>query len=206
MFYSRVGGLKSAGFRRLALSLFFMGGIFILVFAPVSNAEEPSPEHAEHKNHLAQNYTLNIDPRMEATAGKELYHQVMNFFDDAEADLEAKNLDKLMSLYSDSYTNGLRKKADIRVAWQRLFEDFNGLAMTHNMHLTMNDPKGNIVIMTCSGILTGVPKGQKDSIALDFWINNDHVLVKEGGKWKILGSVGNEQKRLWFEKPMHPLF
>lgn len=203
MLYSRFWGWKSAGFRRLAPLLFLIGGFFILVFAPLSNAAETA---AKHKEHLSQNYTLNIDPRMTTTAGKELFDEVMNFFDEAEMAIEAKDLDKLMTLYSDSYSNGVRKKADIAVAWKRLFNDFSGLAMTHNMHLSMNDPKANLVIMTCSGILVGVPTGEKESIALDYWLNNDHVLVKESGKWKIVGSIGKEQKRLWFDKPMHPLF
>ncbi len=203
MLYSRFWGWKSAGFRRLAPSLFFLGGILILVFAPVSNAAESASKHPEH---LSQNYTLNIDPRMTTTAGKELYDQVHTFFDEAEQAIEAKDLDKLMTMYSDSYTNGVRKKADIAVAWNRLFGDFNGLAMTHNMHLSMFDLKANLVIMTCSGIMVGVPSGEKESIALDYWLNNDHVLVKESGKWKLVGSIGKEQKRLWFDKPMHPLF
>ncbi len=203
MLYSRFWGWKSAGFRMLALALFFIAGILILVSAPASNAAESM---AKHKEHLSQNYTLNIDPHMKTTAGKELFEEVMSFFDEAEVAIEAKDLDKLMTLYSDSYTNGVRKKADIVVVWKRLFSDFNGLAMTHNMHLTMNDPKAHLVIMTCSGILVGVPTGEKESIALDYWLNNEHVLVKENGHWKIIGSIGKEQKRLWFDKPAHPLF
>ena len=85
MFYSRVGGLKSAGFRRLALSLFFMSGIFILASAPGANAADPS---AKHQHHLSQNYTLNVDPRMQTTAGKELYEVVVGFFDEAEMAIE----------------------------------------------------------------------------------------------------------------------
>ncbi|MBI3580607.1 MAG: hypothetical protein HY098_00750 [Nitrospinae bacterium] len=203
MLYSRFWGWKSAGFRRLATSLFFVGGIFILASAPVSNAAETA---SKHKEHMSQNYTLNIDPRMTATAGKEAYAEVMSFFDEAELAIEARDLDKLMTLYSESYVNGLRKKADIAAAWKRLFTDFSGLAMTHNMHLSLYDAKANLVIMTCSGILVGVPTGEKESIALDYWLNNDHVLVKENGKLKIVGTIGKEQKRLWFDKPMHPLF
>lgn len=203
MLYSRFWGWKSAGFRRLAPSLFFIAGILMLVFAPVSNAAESA---AKHKEHLSQNYTLNIDPRMQTTASKEAFDEVMNFFDGAEMAIEARDLDKLMTYYSDSYTNGVRKKADIAVAWKRLFSDFSGLAMTHNMHLSLFDAKANLIIMTCSGILVGIPTGERESIALDYWLNNDHVLVKEGGKLRIVGSIGKEQKRLWFDKPMHPLF
>jgi ketosteroid isomerase-like protein len=143
---------------------------------------------------------------MSDKAGKEMFEEVMNFFNEAEAAIEAKDLDKLMALYSEGYTNGVHKKVDISLAWKRLFKDFGGLAMTHNMHLSMHDAKTNVAVMTCSGILVGVPTGDKESIALDYWMNNDHVLVKEGGKWKILGSIGAEKKRLWFDKPLHPLF
>ncbi len=203
MLYSRFWGWKSAGFRRLAPSLFFIAGIFILVFAPVSNAAESA---SKHKEHLSQNYTLNIDPTTAATTGKEAFNEVMNFFDEAEAAIEARDLDKLMTFYSDSYTNGVRKKADIAVAWKRLFTDFSGLALSHNMHLSLFDAKANLIIMRCSGILVGIPTGEKESIALDYWVNTDHVLVKEKGKLRIAGNLGKEQKRLWFDKPMHPLF
>jgi len=32
------------------------------------------------------------------------------------------------------------------------------------------------------------------------------VLVKEQGAWKLIGTYGHDRKRLWFDKPMHPLF
>ena len=53
----------------------------------------------------------------------------------------------------------------------------------------------------------GAPDPKKKGlITIDNWANQDHVLVKEGGKWKLIGTYGLERKRLWFDKPMHPLF
>jgi len=60
-------------------------------------------------------------------------------------------------------------------------------------------------------LLLGVPSlnaksKQKGLITIDNWAQQDHVLVKEAGKWKLIGTYGPERKRLWFDKPMHPLF
>lgn len=189
-------------------------GIMISFAAGVSGAKEPAKEApkeapketAKHEGHLSQNYILNMDPKSSSTIGKGSAEDVHAFFDDAEKAIEAKDLSALMGLYSENYTNGTHKKADAEITWKRLFADFDNLAMTHNMRFITADPKGNVIVMQCSGMLVGEPKVEKGLIALDSWMNSDHVLVKEGGKLKIIGSTGAEKKRLWFDKPMHPLF
>lgn len=186
-------------------------GIMISFAAGVSDAKDPAKEApketAKHEGHSSPNYILNMDPKSSGTIGKAAADEVHTFFDDAEKAIEAKDLNALMGLYSENYTNGTHKKADAEVTWKRLFQDFDNLAMTHNMRFVTADAKSNVVVMQCSGMLVGEPKVEKGGIiALDSWMNSDHVLVREGGKLKIIGSTGAEKKRLWFDKPMHPLF
>lgn len=177
-------------------------GIMIFFAAGVAGAKEA----ATHEGHYSQNYILNMDPKSGGVIGKAAADEVHAFFDEAERAIESKDLNALMGLYSENYVNGPHKKADITATWKRLFDDFDNLAMTHNMRFVTTDPNSKIMIMQCSGILVGVPKGDAGLIALDSWMNSDHILVKEGAKFKLIGSTGAEKKRLWFDKALHPLF
>jgi ketosteroid isomerase-like protein len=179
-----------------------IAGVLTLTLPGVSVAKE----EAKHQHHMSPNYVLNIDPHGKEIIGQAVAKEVGEFFDEAEKAIESKDITALMNLYSDGYTNGVHKKADIASTWKTIFEGFNSLAMTHNMRFVSTDPKSNVVILRCSGMITGVPKDDKDTIALDSWMNTDHVLVKEGGKFRIIGSSGADKKRLWFDKPLHPLF
>ncbi len=189
------------GYRKVSV-MYLIAGMLMLALPGISAAKE----EAGHQHGLSSNYVLNIDPFTSETVGKALAKEVGEFFDDAEKAVETRDITKLMALYSDGYTNGTHRKADIAATWRVIFTEFNSLAMTHNMRFITTDPKSNVVIMRCSGILVGVPTADKGMIALDSWMNTDHVLVREGGKLRIIGSSGAEQKRLWFDKPLHPLF
>lgn len=188
-------------FRKVSV-VALIAGLLTLTLPDVSVAKE----EAKHQHNLSQNYVLTIDPHNKAIIGQSVAKEVGDFFDEAEKAIESKDITALMNLYSDGYTNGMHKKADISKTWQTIFEAFNSLAMTHNMRFVTTDPKSNVLILRCSGMIIGVHKDEKQSIVIDSWMNTDHVLVKEGGKLKIIGSMGDDRKRLWFDKPLHPLF
>lgn len=177
-------------------------GMLMLALPGISAAKE----EAAHRHNFSPSYVLNIDPATSDLVGKAVAKEVGEFFNDAEKAIETEDIAKLMGLYSEGYTNGTHRKADIATTWKTIFVEFNSLAMTHNMRFITTDPKSNVIIIRCSGILVGVPSVDKGLIALDSWMNTDHVLVREGGKFRIIGSSGAEQKRLWFDKPLHPLF
>lgn len=111
-----------------------------------------------------------------------------------------------MVLYSNGYRDGDHDKAAARKIWERIFKRFNKMATRHNMKLVTTSSDKDLVIMRCSGILLGLPEGASAPIAIDNWTQQDHVLKKEDGQWKLIGSFGKARKRLWFDKPMHPLF
>ena len=111
-----------------------------------------------------------------------------------------------MELYSDNYSNGIHDKKAAKQIWERIFSTFDAMAMRHNMKLEKISAEKNMVIFQCNGLLLGVPDIKKGPITIDNWNNQEHVLVKEAGKWKLIGTYGPERKRLWFDKPMHPLF
>lgn len=164
---------------------------------------------AEHK--LSDEYDMYVDPAAKQQLGEKTFNEVMIFFHEAEKAIEEKNLETLMGLYSENYTDGEHSKKSAREIWERIFSTFEMTATRHNMKLVNQGADKNMVVFRCSGLLLGVPGQnskvkQKGPVTIDNWVLQDHVLVKEAGKWKLIGTYGTERKRLWFDKPMHPLF
>ena len=159
---------------------------------------------SEHR--LSDKYSLEVDPVAKQKLGEQTFNEVMMFFQAAEKAVETKDLEALMELYSDNYSNGEHDKKAARQIWERIFSTFDTMAMRHNMKLEKISAEKNMVIFQCNGLLLGVPDIKKGPITIDNWNNQEHVLVKEAGKWKLIGTYGLERKRLWFDKPMHPLF
>ncbi len=163
----------------------------------------------EHK--LSDEYVMEVDPASKQQLGKQTFSEIMVFFNEAEKAIETKDMKTLMALYSENYTDGEHDKKSAEEIWERIFATFEMTASHHNMKLVKVADDKNMVVFRCSGLLLGVPNsnakmGKKGLITIDNWTLQDHVLVKESGKWKLIGTYGTERKRLWFDKPMHPLF
>lgn len=158
---------------------------------------------------LSDYHTLNIDPVMKKKMDPEVLKSIEQFFHKAELAIETENLEDLMNLYSDSYKNESHTKKSARRIWKRIFITFDNMASIHNMRVETYSPDSNVIIIRCSGLLMGKPKGGAELITIDSWTNEDHILGrdKEGDAWKLIGTTGGkERKRFWFDKPMHPLF
>jgi len=155
---------------------------------------------------LSDQHVINIDPVSKKMIGEKVWGEIHEFFTKAEVAIETENMSALMDLYSDNYKNGLHDKSSIKRVWKRMFEQLNNMATIHNMRFITTTPESNVMIIRCSGLLLGVPAGERNLITIDNWTDGDHVLVKEKGKWKLMGTTGKERKRFWFDKPMHPLF
>ncbi|MGK7346459.1 MAG: hypothetical protein ACNS63_11710 [Candidatus Nitrospinota bacterium M3_3B_026] len=149
-----------------------------------------------------------FDQKSKDLVGEKVAGKLIDFFHKAEQSIRDKDIDALMSLYSESYANGPHTKESIERVWRSVFERFDRLYTKHNMRFLTSSNESPAVIIRCSGILMGTPKGESDaySIALDHWINNDHVLARENGAWRLIGTAGKEMKRFGFDKPIHPLF
>lgn len=196
MFSWKAGLAKNNGSRVKPLMVFVVGLFVFIVSVPaVTMALDLSESHA-----------INIDPASRKQIGKKVWGEVEQFFTDAEVAIETENLDMLMNLYSENYSNGIHTKDSAKRIWKRIFEKFNNMAAVHNMRFITTSPESDVMIIRCSGLLLGVPEGGGNIITVDNWTENDHVLSKEGGKWKLIGTSGNERNRFWFDRPMHPLF
>lgn len=156
--------------------------------------------------HLSEHHTLNFDATSRTLISEREFKEISQFFHDAEAAIETKDMEALMDLYSENYINGPHKKESVKKIWETLFSQFDDLYTMHNMRFVTSSTDSGVVIINCSGLLMGIPKGESGFIALDNWVNNDHIFAKENGKWRLIGTSGKEIKRLWFDKPLHPLF
>jgi len=160
---------------------------------------------------FSDRFTMVIDPAAKQQLGEKTYNEVTAFFDAAEKAIETKNLKALMELYSEDYSNGDHDKKSVERIWKRIFSRFGKMATHHNMQLAnmtamKKSTDKNIIIMRCSGLLMGIYDPGKGVVTIDNWTVQDHVLVKEAGQWKLIGTYGRDRKRLWFDKPLHPLF
>ncbi|MDE2118070.1 MAG: hypothetical protein KGJ19_05685 [Betaproteobacteria bacterium] len=181
--------------------LAIMCGASVLIAASIftGTASGAEPQFSEK-------FSMHVDPAAKQQLGEQTYNEVMTFFHSAEQAIETKDLEALMALYSDNYSDGDHDKKSARQIWERIFSRFEKMAMQHNMKLGKASSDKNMVVFQCSGLLLGSPDPKERLITIDNWTNQDHVLVKEAGKWKLIGTYGPERKRLWFDKPMHPLF
>lgn len=201
--YTTAGNMVNNAKKNFHLFTAFIAVLMMVAVSGVSMAADKAEAPASH--HI-KDYVVTVDPQSAKVIGPEVVKQITDFFDYADNAIMTKNLEGLAFLYSDRYVDGNHKKADILQAWKRLFGEFDNFRMTHNLRFITADPKSNVMMVQCSGILMGEPKADKTLIALDHWININHVLVKEDKGWKIIGTAGAEEKHLWFDKPMHPLF
>ncbi|MBI5626629.1 MAG: nuclear transport factor 2 family protein [Nitrosomonadales bacterium] len=181
--------------------LVIMCGASIVIVASIFTGTANGAEHQ-----LSDIYSMHVDPAAKQQLGEQTYNEVMAFFHSAEKAIETKDLEALMALYSDNYSDSEHDKKSAREIWERIFSRFQKMAMHHNMKLGKVSSDKNMVVFQCSGLLLGAADPKERPITIDNWTNQDHVLVKEGGKWKLIGTYGPERKRLWFDKPMHPLF
>jgi ketosteroid isomerase-like protein len=154
---------------------------------------------------------MEVNPAAKQQLGAKKFNEVMAFFHLAEEAIEAKDLKALMELYSEDYDNGGHDKKSVEQIWKRIFSTFGTMATQHYMELvnisaTKKEAVKDTVVFRCSGLLMGVHDPEDGVVAIDNWTQQDHVLVKEAGEWKLIGTYGRDRKRLWFDKPIHPLF
>jgi len=181
--------------RKIQSALLLVFTLFLLNFAQPAQA-----------GHLSGNHSITLDPFSSKVVGEKVKNEILQFFHDAEMAIENEDLDGLMALYSDNYINGPHRKQSVKQIWKRIFSQMHDMATVHRMRFITTSSDSDVMIIRCSGLLMGIPEGEKNLITADTWLDSNHVLAKENGKWKLVGTTGKEHERFWFDKPMHPLF
>lgn len=150
-------------------------------------------------------YVVTIDPAARLQLGEKTFNEVSMFFRTAEEAIETEDVHALMAHYSDNYRDGDLDKKAVEQAWRKIFARVDAAATVNNMTLVNVSADGNTIVLQSSGLLVGVPDGERWPVTVDNWNRQDHVLVKEAGEWKLIGIYGPERQRLWFDKPVHSL-
>jgi hypothetical protein len=132
---------------------------------------------------------------------------ITNFFHHAERAIQSENIDALMALYSDEYTN--QRDGDKQFAtelWKKVFARFDNISSRHSMKLIDYDRAAGLAVTQCSGLLFGMPEGESKPVLIDRWDDQRHILIKEG-VWKLLGDSGEPTSRTTdTDDSLHPLF
>lgn len=183
----------------------------VCIFSAVALAEESKssahnelPDLLDHK--FADRFTVKFDSAVKQQLGEDVYKEIVDFFDVAEDAIDVKDLKAHMATYSESYKDGDNDKQAMEEIWKKIFARFERVVVHHNLKLITVSADKRTIILRSSGFLLAEPDPKKRLVTIDNWTDQDFVLVKEGGEWKIISIFGEERKRFWFDKPMHPLF
>lgn len=172
----------------------FAFGLSIMLNVTVVDAMQAS----DHK-------FMSVDPPAKNVVGEKLYSEVAEFFHEMEMAIQAKDVDSLMAHYADNYFNGPFNKRAVKTIWKHIFATMDEISTVHDMTFITTASGSKVLVVRCNGLLLGIPKGKTETIAIDKWLDCDHILAKVNGKWRLVGTAGKGGMRLGFDKPMQPL-
>jgi hypothetical protein len=150
---------------------------------------------------------LRIDTGADLQADAETVDHIVEVFNRAENAIGEKDLDGLMTVYSEHYRYQDMTKADMRKIWKGFFEQYDRISTIHTFSRIMvtpgNPPTADI---TCTGALWAAPDGTDQLVNLSIWAGDIHHLIVEHGAWKVLGQGRNAPNRPEFGQAPPPLF
>jgi len=180
-----------------------IGALFIIFVLSIQ-----APTTMAQETELSDGFAMVMRPPAASVVIDESEAQNINdFFHHAERAIQSENIDSLMTLYSDKYTNSRNgDKHFSEEIWNKIFTRFNKISSRHSMKLVDYDEAAGRAITECSGLLFGTPEGESGLVVIDRWDNQRHILIKEE-HWKLLGSSGESALRYGEESTkLHPLF
>lgn len=195
---------------RLAMKHVMPVFVGVCLFSAVAIGAEPKsrdpselPEQLDHK--FSDRFTVKFDSAAKQQLG-DAYQELVDFFDVAEDSIDVKDLNAHMATYSENYKDGDKDRQAIEEIWKKIFAKFERVVVHQNLKVVTVSADKQTIILRSSGFLLAELDPKKRLVSIDNWTDQDFVLVKEGGKWKLISIYGKERKRFWFDKPMHPLF
>ncbi|MBJ20094.1 MAG: hypothetical protein GY910_26455 [bacterium] len=184
------------------------GVIPVLAFALMASSLVVSAAAFANEAKLSEEHSMHLKPSAIEKVGEENYKRLIQYFQDAERAIESEDLEELMVLYSQRYSNRDQDKEFARGVWRKIFDDFDNVSAKHSMELLTYDVRTGqpVAVLECSGLLQGTPKAGGQSVKIDSWDSQWHVLVNEG-EWRLYGNSGLSGKRFGSgDQQMHPLF
>jgi hypothetical protein len=150
---------------------------------------------------------LRIDAEADLQGDAETLHQIEETFNRAEDVIGKRELDALMTVYSEHYRYQDLTKADMRKIWKGFFEQFARVATLHSFSRIVVKPgKQPTAQITCTGALWATSDQNDQRVNLSSWAGDIHHLIYEDGAWRILGQGRNTPNRSEFGQAPPPLF
>ena len=133
------------------------------------------------------------------------FKEIKAVFDNLIVLAKKGDIEGIMKNFSKNYVNSGREADDAKKQSQTIISNFTNLELAHPIFSI--EISGNFARMRCEGTLMGKPKkpipGEiEESIIIDSWSLGAHNIIKEDGKWKILG----DQVPFDTGRTFHPLF
>lgn len=148
-----------------------------------------------------------IDNGAVIQADAETVARIEEAFTRADDAIAEKNLDALMTVYSEHYRDQDRTKAEMRKIWKRFFEQYDRIDTLHAFSRVIVTPGiPPTADITCTGALWANVGGTDQRVNLSLWAGDIHHLRYEDGAWRIVGQGRNGPNRPEFGKAPPPLF
>ena len=132
----------------------------------------------------------NIADQAELRGDPKSIEEVTKAFTSFEHALKQSNLDGVMALFAEGYSDRQFTKDDLRAEWEHTFSTYHDIAATHLVTRVEANAASTqtMAFVTCSGTISGVSNVTGKRILLDSWIGEVHHMVLEQGQWRILGN------------------
>ncbi len=130
---------------------------------------------------------IQLPPSEQIDADKKTVRELEKFYDGIEDALAKKDLDKLMSYYSDDYSHNYVSKEQLKNLWNDTFNRFDNLYSSH-IFSSINAWNGEASVK-CTGVLIGQPMDSETPEIVDNWTATNHYLTKKSGTWQIMGGA-----------------
>ena len=147
------------------------------------------------------------DAGAELQADAETVRHIEEVFNRAEDAIREKDLDALMTVYSEHYHYQDLTKGDMRTIWRGFFEHYDRISTLHSFsRITVTPGPPPTADLTCAGALWATVHQTDQRVNLSSWAGDIHHLMYEEGVWKILGQGRNAPTRPEFRQAPPPLF
>jgi len=150
------------------------------------------------KASISKNATIQADDKV--------VRAILNAFALAEENLHKKNLDGLMTIYSNDFNYKGISKDDLRKLWADVFARYHRVSSSHIFtEIMVENGKPPTAEVICTGGLWATSNSTGERTRLDSWVEERHRLIFEDGAWRIRGHTGEDLKNTQFGVA-HPFF
>ena len=151
------------------------------------------------KHRIAMGADIGVD--------KQTVREIQQSFHRVDHAMLDGDLKGLMVFYSDSYSYLGLTKDDMKKMWGEMFRRYRRFITNHSFsQIELTPGKTPTAKVTCSGTLWATSRETGKRVSVDSWLGEQHILVRENGKWKIRGPGKDTLMKEGFGVAVHAFF